>query len=310
MSYRSCIVFCGNLPGDVRSSEVEDLFYKFGALCLSAPFAMDQGHSQPYSLLDSMLLQGASATWTSKHPADPLSSASSSTRIPGGNAAPRAHHPCNHLKVYQAGPTVEQSSRRAHNDARQSAVCNRDARDAVEARDGYEFGGQRLRVEISRGAGGPGGPPPRGSDYGGGGGGGGMGGGSRYPRERGGREPPPVPRTFEGRGTGFRAVIKGLPMSASWQDLKVGAARSRRFEAAHRACPARGIQGAFSAAACPGLLSCRLGLVSDCRPDAQHLVAARLMLLGCLAGPLPQGGQAHLHQCVPGPGRPGGRGGV
>ena len=87
----------------------------------------------------------------------------------------------------------------------------------MEARDGYEFGGQRLRVEISRGAGGPGGPPR--GDYGGGGGGGG--GGSRNPRERGGREPPPVPRTFEGRGTGFRATIKGLPMSASWQDLKV-----------------------------------------------------------------------------------------
>lgn len=41
---------------------------------------------------------------------------------------------------------------------------------------------------------------------------------SRGARERG---PPPAPPTFRGRGTGFRVLIKGLPISASWQDLKV-----------------------------------------------------------------------------------------
>ncbi|KAK9810585.1 hypothetical protein WJX73_002419 [Symbiochloris irregularis] len=67
----------------------------------------------------------------------------------------------------------------------------RDASDAVRGRDGYDFGGYRLRVELSRGsAGGP----------------------------RGG--PPPVPSTLVGRGTGFRATIRNLPQSASWQDLK------------------------------------------------------------------------------------------
>ena len=68
------------------------------------------------------------------------------------------------------------------------AVC-RDAQDAARGRDGYDFFGNRLRVEMSRGA-----------------------------RDRG---PPPAPPTFRGRGTGFRVLIKGLPISASWQDLKV-----------------------------------------------------------------------------------------
>ena len=170
------------------------------------------------------------------------------------HTAPGAQHPCTSPSVYPAGLAGKPSLKTALTSvAKQSAVCTRDARDAVESRDGYEFGGQRLRVEISRGAGGPGGPPPRGSDYGGGGGGGGMGGGSRYPRERGGREPPPVPRTFEGRGTGFRAVIKGLPMSASWQDLKVGAAGP--WHARCRASIARFLpcMGASVAAGCPGL---------------------------------------------------------
>ena len=68
------------------------------------------------------------------------------------------------------------------------AAC-RDAQDAARGRDGYDFFGNRLRVEMSRGA-----------------------------RDRG---PPPAPPTFRGRGTGFRVLIKGLPISASWQDLKV-----------------------------------------------------------------------------------------
>ena len=72
------------------------------------------------------------------------------------------------------------------------AVC-RDAQDAARGRDGYDFFGNRLRVEMSRGA-----------------------------RDRG---PPPAPPTFRGRGTGFRVLIKGLPISASWQDLKVTLSR-------------------------------------------------------------------------------------
>ena len=82
------------------------------------------------------------------------------------------------------------------------ASC-RDAQDAVRGRDGYDFFGNRIRVELSNGSRDPG----RGGGRGGGGGGGGGGG---------------PPQTFRGRGTGFRALVKGLPISCSWQDLKVG----------------------------------------------------------------------------------------
>ena len=80
------------------------------------------------------------------------------------------------------------------------------------ARDGYEFGGNRIRVELSRG-----------SDR-----------GQRGPR--GERPPPPVPRTLEGRGTGFRATVTGLPDSASWQDLKVRAGVYAAALQARRSC--------------------------------------------------------------------------
>ncbi|KAG5179552.1 hypothetical protein JKP88DRAFT_326715 [Tribonema minus] len=70
----------------------------------------------------------------------------------------------------------------------------RDAEDAVRARDGYEMDGERLRVELARGARGP----P------------GMGG-------RGGFGGQPM---GGGRQTEWRVIVTGLPPSASWQDLK------------------------------------------------------------------------------------------
>ncbi|KAI8468737.1 MAG: hypothetical protein J3K34DRAFT_394371 [Monoraphidium minutum] len=66
----------------------------------------------------------------------------------------------------------------------------RDAEDAARARDGYDFYGARLRVEVARGG------NPRGA----------WGGGGR-----------PV---GAGRGSGYRVLVSGLPVSASWQDLK------------------------------------------------------------------------------------------
>lgn len=75
----------------------------------------------------------------------------------------------------------------------------RDAEEAARARDGYDFYGSRLRVEIARG-GNPRGPMGGGGGFGGGRGGGGFG--------------PP-------RGSGYRVTVTGLPPSASWQDLKV-----------------------------------------------------------------------------------------
>lgn len=76
--------------------------------------------------------------------------------------------------------------------------CCRAAEDAAHARDGYDFYGTTLRVEIARG-GNPRGPP-------------------RGPTNR--------------RPGTFRVTIRGLPPSASWQDLKV------RFGAAPHHAPA------------------------------------------------------------------------
>lgn len=75
----------------------------------------------------------------------------------------------------------------------------RDARDAVYGRDGYDFNGCRIRVELTRGVGprGPGGRPLYGPD-------------PRSPR----RGPPP-------RRSGYRVIVSGLPDTGSWQDLKV-----------------------------------------------------------------------------------------
>ena len=114
-------------------------------------------------------------------------------------------------------------------------VACRDAEDAVKGRDGYDFDGNSIRVELSRGGtmgmgggrsmGGGGGGGGSSRDYGGGGGsrdrGGSYGGGSAVPFGRG---PPPVaPPNFRSKGSAHRVLVKGLPMSASWQDLKVHA---------------------------------------------------------------------------------------
>jgi hypothetical protein len=90
----------------------------------------------------------------------------------------------------------------------------RDAEEAARQRDGYDFFGSRLRVEVARGG------NPRGPF-----GGGGM------------RIPP--------RGSGHRVTVRGLPPSASWQDLKArgrggvgwGGVGSGRVVGAARALP-------------------------------------------------------------------------
>ncbi|KAM7276503.1 hypothetical protein ACFE04_018369 [Oxalis oulophora] len=83
-----------------------------------------------------------------------------------------------------------------------------DAEDAIRGRDGYSFDGFRIRVELAHGGNGSSSSDRRG--YGGGGGGrgrgrGGGGGGGRYG----------APRRSD-----YRVIVRGLPSSASWQDLK------------------------------------------------------------------------------------------
>ncbi|PKI53909.1 hypothetical protein CRG98_025703 [Punica granatum] len=79
---------------------------------------------------------------------------------------------------------------------------SRDAEDAIRGRDGYNFDGCRLRVELAHGGRGQPSSSDRRGSYGGGGGGGGSG------------------RFGISRHSEFRVVVRGLPSSASWQDLK------------------------------------------------------------------------------------------
>lgn len=138
-SRASRTIYVGNLPGDVREREIEDLFYKYGRI------------------VDIDL------------------------KLP-----PRPPGYC-FLEYEDA----------------------RDAEDAIRGRDGYNFDGNRLRVEIAHGGRGP--PPAvdRYSVYSSGGGRGGGGAADSGGRAGG------VSRRSE-----YRVTVTGLPSSASWQDLK------------------------------------------------------------------------------------------
>ncbi|KAL4572118.1 hypothetical protein LXL04_018887 [Taraxacum kok-saghyz] len=135
MSRSSRTLYVGNLPGDIREREVEDLFYKYG----------------PIAHIDLKI----------------------PPRPPG-----------------YAFVEFEEA---------------RDAEDAIRGRDGYDFDGHRLRVELAHGGRGNSSSTDRHGGYGGGRGGGGGGGG------RGGGV---------SRRSDYRVMVTGLPSSASWQDLK------------------------------------------------------------------------------------------
>ncbi|KAG8079353.1 hypothetical protein GUJ93_ZPchr0007g5893 [Zizania palustris] len=117
-------IYVGNLPGDIREREVEDLFYKYGRI------------------VDIDL------------------------KIP-----PR---PPGFAFVEFEDP--------------------RDAEDAIQGRDGYNFDGNRLRVELAHG---------------------GRGNSSSFNSSAGGGR-----RGGVSRHTEYRVLVTGLPSSASWQDLK------------------------------------------------------------------------------------------
>ncbi|KAH6766400.1 SERINE-ARGININE PROTEIN 30 [Perilla frutescens var. hirtella] len=125
MSRSSRTLYVGNLPGDVREREVEDLFYKYG----------------PIVHIDLKI----------------------PPRPPG-----------------YAFVEFEES---------------RDAEDAIRGRDGYDFDGHRLRVELAHG---------------------GRGNSSSTDRHSGSRGP----RGGVSRRSEYRVLVTGLPHSASWQDLK------------------------------------------------------------------------------------------
>ncbi|RVW89057.1 Serine/arginine-rich splicing factor SR34A [Vitis vinifera] len=75
---------------------------------------------------------------------------------------------------------------------------SRDAEDAIRGRDGYNFDGCRLRVELAHGGRGQSSSSDRRGGHGSGGGG----------------------RFGVSRHSEYRVIVRGLPSSASWQDLK------------------------------------------------------------------------------------------
>ncbi|KAK1292247.1 Pre-mRNA-splicing factor SF2 [Acorus calamus] len=130
MSGRSSrTIYVGNLPGDIREREVEDLFYKYG----------------PIVDID--------------------------------------------LKIPPRPPGY----------AFVEFQDSRDAEDAIRGRDGYNFVGHKLRVELAHGGRGQSSSIDRHGSYNSGGGG--RGGGVS-------------------RRSDYRVLVTGLPSSASWQDLK------------------------------------------------------------------------------------------
>ncbi|KAJ6757114.1 PRE-MRNA-SPLICING FACTOR SF2-LIKE PROTEIN [Salix koriyanagi] len=127
MSRASRTIYVGNLPGDIRLREVEDLFYKYG----------------PIADIDLKI----------------------PPRPPG-----------------YAFVEFEEA---------------RDAEDAIRGRDGYNFDGCRLRVELAHGGRRQSSPVDHYSSYSGSS-------GSRGPSKH----------------SDYRVLVTGLPSSASWQDLK------------------------------------------------------------------------------------------
>ncbi|KAK4427636.1 Serine/arginine-rich splicing factor [Sesamum alatum] len=126
MGKSSRTIYVGNLPGDIRESEVEDLFYKYGPI-------VDIDLKIP-------------------------------PRPPG-----------------YAFVEFEDS---------------RDADDAIRGRDGYNFDGCRLRVELAHGG--------RGSSS----------------HDRHSSYSSGTSRGGVSRRSDYRVLVTGLPSSASWQDLK------------------------------------------------------------------------------------------
>ncbi|CAN4101929.1 unnamed protein product [Withania somnifera] len=129
MSRSSRTIYVGNLPGDIREREVEDLFYKYG----------------PIAHIDLKI----------------------PPRPPG-----------------YAFVEFEEA---------------RDADDAIRGRDGYDFDGHRLRVELAHG---------------------GRGNSSSNDRYNGGHNSSRNNKFGAPKRTEFRVLVTGLPHSASWQDLK------------------------------------------------------------------------------------------
>ncbi|KAK9139341.1 hypothetical protein Scep_009022 [Stephania cephalantha] len=150
-SRASRTLYVGNLPGDIREREVEDLFFKR---------IIDGG-------IGLIVLEFLMEVFVLKLQYGPIIDID--------------------LKIPPRPPGY----------AFVEFEDTRDAEDAIRGRDGYNFDGHRLRVELAHGGRGHSSSLSRHSSHNGGGSRGGV-----------------------SRRTDYRVLVTGLPSSASWQDLK------------------------------------------------------------------------------------------
>ncbi len=210
-------IYVGNLPPDIRTKDIEDLFYKFGKIVFidlknrrGPPFAFVEFEDPRLVSLDQfvnpLFVKHSPIGCTGIVDAGLCRIGSAGFTITNFCSEFAKKYGTKHHQIYFCF-TLAQFSRVWRNsveclDLESTLSFHRDADDAVSARDGYNYDGYHLRVEFPRG-GGPGGPPPMRAGPGMGVAGGGWGG---APRGRGGggmRGGPPS------RRSDYRALVSG-----------------------------------------------------------------------------------------------------
>ncbi|XP_047962721.1 serine/arginine-rich splicing factor SR30-like isoform X2 [Salvia hispanica] len=227
MGRSSRTIYVGNLPGDIRETEIEDLFYKYGRVVdidLKTPSkapayafvefedsrdAEDAIHGRDGYNFDGYRLRvepayeerGSSSYSGSGRRASSRSDhkGRSSSTIYVGNLPGDVRESEVEDLFHKYGPIVDidlKTPPRPPIFAFVEFEDPRDADDAIRGRDGYNFDGHRLRVELAHGGRGTS-SKDRISSYSNG-------------SSRGGLS----------KHSDYRVSVTGLPYSASWQDLK------------------------------------------------------------------------------------------
>ncbi|KAG6427316.1 hypothetical protein SASPL_111558 [Salvia splendens] len=228
MGRSSRTIYVGNLPGDIRETEIEDLFYKYGRIVdidLKTPskapayafvefedshdaedaiYGRDGYNFDGYRLRVEPAYEerGSSSNSGSGRRASRRSDhkGRSSSTIYVGNLPGDIRESEIEDLFHKYGPIVDidlKTPRRPPIFAFVEFEDPRDADDAIRGRDGYNFDGHRLRVELAHGGRGLS-SKDRISSYSNG-------------SSRGGLS----------KHSDYRVSVTGLPYSASWQDLKV-----------------------------------------------------------------------------------------
>ncbi|XP_042049823.1 serine/arginine-rich splicing factor SR30-like isoform X1 [Salvia splendens] len=227
MGRSSRTIYVGNLPGDIRETEIEDLFYKYGHIVdtdLKTPSkapvyafvefedsrdAEDAIHGRDGYNFDGYRLRvepayeerGSSSYSESGRRASRRSDhrGRSSSTIYVGNLPGDVRESEVEDLFHKYGPIVDidlKTPPRPPIFAFVEFEDPRDADDAIRGRDGYNFDGHRLRVELAHGGRGSS-SKDRISSYSNG-------------SSRGGLS----------KHSDYRVSVTGLPYSSSWQDLK------------------------------------------------------------------------------------------